>query len=79
MEKLKQSVMNQRRSGSLASEHAPSRPKDWSALLAPDAPVASEDFMEAVEDLPLQERAFLAVSQERSISGEARRRRRKSE
>jgi len=34
------------------------RPKDWSAYLAPDAPVASEDFMEGVEDLPVQERSF---------------------
>ena len=32
-----------------------SRPLDWSAYLA-EAPVASETFMEAVEDLPVQER-----------------------
>jgi antitoxin VapB len=31
------------------------RPKDWSAYLA-NGPVASEDFMEAVDDLPVQER-----------------------
>jgi antitoxin VapB len=31
------------------------RPADWSAYLA-DAPVASEDFMNDVEDLPVQER-----------------------
>jgi antitoxin VapB len=31
------------------------RPKDWSAYLA-SGPVASEDFMENVEDLPVQER-----------------------
>lgn len=32
-----------------------SRPLDWSSYLA-EAPVASEDFMEGVEDLPVQER-----------------------
>ena len=31
------------------------RPKDWSAYLA-SGPVESEDFMENVEDLPVQER-----------------------
>ena len=33
------------------------RPKDWSAYLASDA-VASKEFMEGVEDLPVQERSF---------------------
>ena len=33
------------------------RPKDWSALLG-SRPLASEDFMENVEDLPLEERDF---------------------
>jgi antitoxin VapB len=33
------------------------RPKDWSAYLASSA-VASEAFMEGVEDLPLQERSL---------------------
>jgi antitoxin VapB len=32
------------------------RPEDWSAYIASDA-VASEEFMEGVEDLPVQERA----------------------
>lgn len=31
------------------------RPANWSTYLA-DAPVASDDFMEGVEDLPVQER-----------------------
>jgi antitoxin VapB len=31
------------------------RPQDWSAYLAP-GPVASEEYMEGVEDLPVQER-----------------------
>ena len=31
------------------------RPKDWSAYLA-SGPVASDDFMQDVEDLPMQER-----------------------
>jgi len=31
------------------------RPLDWSSYLA-EAPVASADFMEGVEDLPVQER-----------------------
>jgi antitoxin VapB len=31
------------------------RPTDWSSYLA-DAPVASQGFMEGVEDLPVQER-----------------------
>ena len=31
------------------------RPFDWSSYLA-DAPIASADFMEGVEDLPVQER-----------------------
>jgi hypothetical protein len=39
----------------------PERPKDWSALLAADA-AASEDFMENVEDLPVQDRSFLSES-----------------
>lgn len=33
------------------------RPLDWNAYLASDR-VASQDFMEAVEDLPVQEREF---------------------
>ncbi len=32
------------------------RPGDWSALLR--GPFASKEFMEAVEDLPVQERSF---------------------
>ncbi len=31
------------------------RPTDWSSYLA-EGPVASENFMEGVEDLPVQER-----------------------
>ena len=31
------------------------RPLDWSSYLA-EAPVASADFMEGIEDLPVQER-----------------------
>jgi antitoxin VapB len=31
------------------------RPQDWSAYLA-SGPVASEEFMEGVEDLPVQDR-----------------------
>ena len=31
------------------------RPADWSAYLA-SGPVASEEFMEGIEDLPVQER-----------------------
>jgi antitoxin VapB len=33
------------------------RPRDWSAYLA-SSPVASEGFMEDVEDLPAQERSL---------------------
>lgn len=33
------------------------RPKDWSVYLA-SAPTASEEFMEGVEELPVQEREF---------------------
>ena len=33
------------------------RPADWSALLAP-ASAASEEFMEGVEDLPVQDRVL---------------------
>jgi len=33
------------------------RPKDWSAYLASSF-VASEEFMEGIEDLPVQERSF---------------------
>jgi antitoxin VapB len=33
------------------------RPKDWSAYLASGS-VASEEFMEGVEDLPVQERSL---------------------
>ena len=32
-----------------------SRPPDWSSYLA-EAPAASQNFMEGVEDLPVQER-----------------------
>jgi antitoxin VapB len=33
------------------------RPKDWSAYLA-SSPAASEEFMEGVENLPVQERTL---------------------
>ncbi len=33
------------------------RPKDWSAYLG-EHPVASQEFMEGVEDLPFEERSF---------------------
>ena len=33
------------------------RPKDWSGYLASGS-VASDGFMEGIEDLPLQERSF---------------------
>lgn len=33
------------------------RPKDWTGFLSSDVR-ASEDFMEGIEDLPLQERHF---------------------
>ena len=33
------------------------RPKNWSALLSPDA-AASSEFMKNVEKLPVQERTF---------------------
>jgi antitoxin VapB len=33
------------------------RPADWSAYLA-NGPVASQEFMEGVEDLPVQERSL---------------------
>ena len=32
------------------------RPKDWSGLIA--GPFASEEFMEGIEDLPVQDRSF---------------------
>jgi antitoxin VapB len=37
------------------------RPKDWSAYLA-NGPVATSDFMDNVEDLPMQERDFQCPS-----------------
>jgi hypothetical protein len=55
-----------------------SRPKDWSAYLAPDAPVASAEFMVGVEDLPLEERAFFAIPQTPSTRPKKRLRRTKS-
>ena len=33
-------------------------PTDWSAYLKPGGPVASDEFMEGVEDLPVQERSL---------------------
>ena len=33
------------------------RPKDWSAYLA-EHPIASEEFMEGVEELPFEDRSF---------------------
>lgn len=78
MEKLNQSAMHQRRSGSRVGECEPSRPKDWSAFFAPDAPVASEEFMVGVEDLPFEERALFAVPQKRSTNPKKRRHRAKS-
>jgi antitoxin VapB len=33
------------------------RPRDWSTYLASDA-VASNEYMEGIEDLPLDERSF---------------------
>jgi len=69
--------MHQRRSGSRVGECEPSRPKDWSAFFAPDAPVASEEFMVGIEDLPLEERAFFAVLQSWSTGPKKRRHRTK--
>jgi|HubBroStandDraft_1064217.scaffolds.fasta_scaffold32777_2 antitoxin VapB len=37
------------------------RPKDWTALLSPDA-AASKDFMKNVEKLPIQERTSYSDS-----------------
>jgi antitoxin VapB len=34
-----------------------SRPQDWSAYRSPH-PVASEDFMDGIEELPFEERSF---------------------
>jgi antitoxin VapB len=34
------------------------RPKDWSAYFTSKAAIASKEFMEGVEDLPVQERSF---------------------
>jgi hypothetical protein len=79
MEEQNQSAMNRKRFGSSAGEGEHSRPKDWSAFFAPDAPVASEEFMQGVEDLPPEERAFFAVPQKRSTRGQTRGRRTKSE
>jgi hypothetical protein len=42
------------------------RPKDWSAYLAVHA-VASEEFMQNVEKLPVQERAWFPVSKFKKI------------
>jgi antitoxin VapB len=36
------------------------RPKDWSAYLT-SGPVASEEFMEQLEDLPAQDRHFRRI------------------
>ena len=33
------------------------RPEDWSAYLS-SAPVASDEFLEGIEDLPVQERSL---------------------
>jgi hypothetical protein len=74
-----QLAMNRQQSGSRAGEREDSRPKDWSAFFAPDAPVASEEFMVGVEDLPVQERAFFAAPQKLPTRGKSRRRRLKSE
>jgi predicted RNase H-like nuclease len=41
------------------------RPKDWSVFLE-SAPMASPDFMDGVEDLPVQERTFFAEPKRRS-------------
>jgi hypothetical protein len=78
MEKQNQLAMNRQRSGSSAGERERSRPKDWSALFAPDAPVASEEFMVGVEDLPVQERAIFADPQKTPTRAKKGRRRAKS-
>ena len=79
MEEQNKLAMNRQRSGSSAGESERSRPKDWSALFAPDAPVASDEFMVGIEDLPVQERAFFADPQKMPTRGKKRRRRAKSE
>lgn len=71
-------AMKRPRSGYRVGKCEPSRPKDWSAFFAPDAPVASEEFMVGVEDLPFEERAFSAIPQSRSTRPKKRRHHTKS-
>jgi hypothetical protein len=79
MEEQNQLAMNRQQSGSRAGERERSRPADWSGFFAPNAPVASEEFMDGVEDLPVQERAIFPVPQKMPTRGKKGRRRAKSE
>lgn len=55
--------MKKQQSGCRPDKLDSSRPKDWSAYLA-EHPIASEEFMEGVDDLPVQERSFFATLRE---------------
>jgi hypothetical protein len=48
--------------GSRTGKHDPPRPKDWSAFLKSTS-AASPEFMNDVEDLPVQERSFFHYPQ----------------
>jgi virulence-associated protein VagC len=55
MQRTAKIFMNNRRQG--GEVILPARLSDWSAYLASDT-VASEEFMEGVEDLPAEERSL---------------------
>jgi hypothetical protein len=56
-------AMNQQRSGCPKDKPDPPRPKHWTAFFASDS-AASPEFMDGVEDLPVEERSVVATPQE---------------
>jgi hypothetical protein len=68
-------AMKQQRSGCPKDQRDPSRPKDWTAFFASDS-AASPEFMDGVEDLPVEERSFFDTLQEPRTRDSACRKRR---
>lgn len=67
-------AMKKQQSGCRPDKRDSSRPKDWSAYFAEHS-IASEEFMEGVEDLPAEERSFFAAPQEPRMRDSASRKR----
>ncbi len=59
--------------GSRAGKHDPPRPKDWSDYFKSETS-ASPEFMNGIEDLPVQERAIFQYSKTARANAPTRKR-----